>query len=367
MITRSTLLAVAAMLALSAAAGEPSWNAPVQLSSGDRALGPQLALNAGGEALVVWDQEVGAVCSSQPAALECIHIVTAAIRPRGSTTWQAPIEISRPGVDSRPRAAIGGSGDAAITWVHDIGRDRVVQATYRRGPSGTWPEPNDLSEPRLEIREHEVGVDAAGNVVAVWSERAQATFAVKAAVRSATSGVWGAAMTLSSSQVSASAGPSLAVAESGEAIVAWVEGNSLVRVSRGDASTGVWAPPTDVSRSSWPVDGTPNVGLNAAGDAAVTWAQRAAGESRQRAQVSYRPRGANWELPHSLRSGYEGVPSEPAIALDRAGNIVVIWLSFGAVETTARAAGTGLWDVQRVVAYPNERFRGKHGGGMEER
>ena len=40
---------------------------------------------------------------------------------------------------ARPTARIGESGDGAVAWVHDIGRDRVVQAVYRDGPTGTCP------------------------------------------------------------------------------------------------------------------------------------------------------------------------------------------------------------------------------------
>jgi hypothetical protein len=112
-----------------AAAGAPTWGAPVQISTGDRALGPELALNASGDGLVVWDQEVGSECPTSPAALSCIHIVEAATRGHGSATWSAPTEIARPGVGSRPRAAIDPNGNAAIVWVHDIGRDQVLQAT----------------------------------------------------------------------------------------------------------------------------------------------------------------------------------------------------------------------------------------------
>ena len=205
-------------LVLSGPAGSaPSWGAPVQVSTGDRALGPELSVSTSGESLVVWDQEVGSDCATVPAALSCIHIVEAASRSAGSETWGAPKEISRPGVGSTPRAAVDASGAAAILWVHDIGRDRVLQASYRKGSSGAFPEPNDISEPRLAVTSHHVALDGAGNVVTVWAERPSTTFVVRSATRSALTGAWSSAVTLSRPGADVSAGPALAMTPDGVA------------------------------------------------------------------------------------------------------------------------------------------------------
>jgi hypothetical protein len=88
---------------------------------------------------------------------------------RGTTTWQSPVEVGRPGVGNRPRVAINDAGSAAILWVHDIGDDRVVQAKLRPGPSGAWPNANDLSGTPREVRNHAIGLDGAGDAVAVWA------------------------------------------------------------------------------------------------------------------------------------------------------------------------------------------------------
>ena len=356
MITRSTLLAVALMLALSAAAaGEPSWNAPVQLSSGDRALGPELALNAGGEALVVWDQEVGAVCSSQPAALECIHIVTAAARPRGSATWQAPIEISRPGVDSRPTAAIGGSGDAAIMWVHDIGRDRVVQATYRKGPIG-----------HLARAERSLGAQAGDQGARGRSRRCgQCGRGLVGASRGDLRGEGRRALC-----DERSVGSSFDAVEQSVQRVGGAEPRGR-RERRGDrrVGRGQLARPRLTRGREHRSLGASHRRLEIVVAGRRDAGRRAERSRRRRGRVGPTRGGGKsptrpgrlstkrGELGAAAQSatGLRRCSEQPAIALDRAGNAVVIWLESGAVETAARAVGTGLWDGQRVVAYPNER------------
>ena len=67
--------------------------------------------------------------------------VEATTRPAGSGAWQPPIEVARPGIGALPRAAIDPAGDIAIVWVHDIGQDRVLQATIRPAGALTFDGP----------------------------------------------------------------------------------------------------------------------------------------------------------------------------------------------------------------------------------
>ena len=170
------------VVALAASAAAPSWTEPHVLSDTGRALGPEFAMNASGAAIAVWDSETGSDCAQTPASLTCIHTVEAVGRDHSSAVWDSPVPIARPGIGDRPTVAMNDAGRAAIIWVHDIGRDRVVQATYRVGPTAAFPNPNDLSAAVLEVRSHHVALDAAGNAVVVWAERHVDTFEVAAEV-----------------------------------------------------------------------------------------------------------------------------------------------------------------------------------------
>ncbi len=349
---RGLLLAAGTALVLATTMlGAPTWGEPTQISSGDRALGPALALNAAGEALVVWDQEVGAECPQSPASLSCIHTVQAAVRTPASTLWQTPVDVSRPGIGAAPRAAIDGAGNAAIVWVHDIGRDRVLQATYRAGPSRMWPEPSDISEPSLQVREHRIALDAAGDAVAVWAERADTTFTVRAEVRPAETRAWRAAVTLSRPGRNASGGPSMALTPSGRAVVAWIE-DGVVRASSGDAATGVWEPPVDLSGPGAFADGGPQVAVDASGDTAVAWARGNIGSFRA-VQAVFRPRAGNWTEPVEIGTVQATAVEELQAAVDGAGNALAMWVGPPGVQATARANATGVWSRPVLVSAPN--------------
>lgn len=329
----ASLVCGVALVAAAAAGASPKWALPVQISSPDRALGPNLAADARGDALVVWDQEVGSVCPSDPAALECIHVVSAVSRTHGSASWTAPLDIRHPGVGSRPRAAIAPSGNAAILFVHDIGADRVVQATYRHGFDGAWPEPNDISDSVHEVRTHAVAMDAADDVVGAWAERTDTGVVVRAASRDAASGVWGSAMPLSQGG-NVTAGPALAVTASGEALAAWVEDGN-VRVASGQAAAGSWGGSVAISGGA-AVNGEPSLAVNAAGDAAVVWSGPGA------VRAAFRPHGAGWTAASTVATAPGNGDEQPSIGVDAAGNAVAVWLA-GTVRAAAWRRASSTW------------------------
>jgi PKD domain len=354
-VRRTGVVVVAASLVLTCSAGaSPRWDVSGAISTGDRAVAAELAMNAAGDAIAVWDEEVGADCANAPAALSCVHILDAAVRARGSSAWGAPGEITRPGVGAAPEVAINAAGDAAIAWIHDIGRDRVLQASIRRGVSGRWPNANDLSDSVLEIRNERIGLDDGGDAVAVWAQRVETAFVVHAEVRPAAVGVWSSATRLSSPGADASGGPVLALTSAGRAYVAWIEAG-VVRVASGDIRTGVWDPAVTISPSA-AAEGEPALAVNAAGDAVAAWPARTSGGTSVVQVASYRP-STGWTPAGDL--GGAATPGEPQVALDAAGLAVVVWRGEGegAPRAASQVAG-GAWSRSVAIA---------SGGGDEPR
>src|SRR5438132_5266204 len=121
--TRLSVAVASACTALvlgSRASSAPAWPAPIPLTTSDRVLAANLAVAPTGEAVAIWDREVGSVCADQPANPACVHVVEARSRAAGAGDWRVPVEIGRPGVGAAPRAAVGPSGDAVAIWSHDI-------------------------------------------------------------------------------------------------------------------------------------------------------------------------------------------------------------------------------------------------------
>lgn len=343
----SAVLAITLTLA-GAAGASPTWQAPARLSPSDRALAPELAQNAAGDAVVVWDHEEGADCPTQPASLSCIHIVEAVTRPQGGGGWQSPIEVARPGIGALPRVAIDPAGNVAIVWIHDIGRDRVLQATIRPAGAAKWPNANDLSSAPLEIKNHSVALDAGGDAVAVWAQRDNATFYVVGDLRPAAGGVWLAPVALSSIGSDASAGPELVVVPSGEVLVAWIDSGAL-RVAHGNAATGVWDPPVSPAGGGVNADPDVDVALNPAGDAVAAWSWRRTATGANIVQAAFRPRGGNWGAAVDLGSAGNG-RSRVQSMINNAGGVAVIWRDGSSLKGAGRSRSTGNWSAAATIA-----------------
>jgi PKD domain len=344
-----TLAAAGAALVVTATAGaSPTWQAAVRLSPSERALSPELALNAVGAAAVVWDHEQGADCPTQPASLSCIHIVEATTHPAGPGAWQLPIEVARPGIGALPRAAIDPAGDIAIVWVHDIGEDRVLQATIRPAGAPTWPNANDLSGSPLQIKNHEVALDAQGNATAVWAQRDTTTFYVVGDLRPAAEGVWRAPVALSSFSAAATSGPVLASVPSGDVLVAWIDSGAL-RVAHGNSSTGTWDVALTPAAGGVGTDTDVDVALNAAGDAVAAWSWRRAAAGANIVQASFRPSGGNWGAVTDLGASGAG-RSHVQAAINDAGSVAAAWLDGTSLRAAGRSRSTGMWSAPATVA-----------------
>jgi hypothetical protein len=324
---------------LAAVVAATGWSAPQVLSNGAIALGPELSVAPSGAAIAVWDHESGPDCAQAPASLTCAHIVEFSERP-SALGWSPPLEIARPGIGARPQVTLNDSGRAAVIWVHDIGRDRVVQGTYRTGANQAFPNPNDLSAAVLEVRDHHVGLDAAGNVAVVWAERHESDFDVAGDIRDAASGTWLAPLVLSSAAVRA--GPRLAVSASGAAYAVWVEGH-VVKAVVASLHSGEWEQPLVLAGNAGADVG---VAANAGGDAVAAWTL----QDRPGIEIARKPRDGSWGVPVPVSSSSGGPAAALGLGISADGTAVAAWTD--AAGTLQSAVGTRVSTVAAGAAEP---------------
>jgi hypothetical protein len=337
--SRAALFAALALVSAGIAGATPTWTSPQPLTSGGIALAPEVALNGFGGAVAVWDRETGPDCATSPASLTCIHTVETAYRSQSGAAWNSGHAIARPGVGARPQAAVNAGGDAALLWVHDIGRDRVVQATLRRGSTGEFPNPNDLSDSVLEVRSHHIALDDAGDAVAVWAQRPVDRFEVHAEIRRASLGYWGVATLLSHGEVNG--GPALAVTPAGDAFVVWIE-NGVVESVHGNISSATWDAPVALT-SAADAEGDPVLAVNDSGDAVTGWQWRDQPKDPTIVQASFRPAHGSWGPVANLATVGRDFAQAPQVGVDAAGNAIALWTDDGGLRSDARLTTTGTW------------------------
>jgi hypothetical protein len=159
-------------------AGEP-WGTPVALSeAGQDAHAPEVAVDSAGEAIAVWTGSNGSN-----------DVVQAAVKSAGEP-WAKSAPISEAGQEaSEPEVAVDAAGDATVVWTRYIGlssggmSNYVVQATVK--PVGeVWEAPTTVSEEsKEEGLEPRVAVDAAGDATAIWKRFAYGGRAIQTAVK----------------------------------------------------------------------------------------------------------------------------------------------------------------------------------------
>lgn len=190
-----------------------------------------------------------------------------------------------------------------------------------------------------------VEVDAAGNAIALWTEPGSTANGtgpiVRTARRSATTDSWSEPLTLASGPPSSIAAD-LGMDASGNAVAVWsssfISANRAVGASRFDAATGRWTPIDVGQRSVAAVGG--QVAMNAVGDALLCVIESVSpGGVTCR---SYVAATATWSTPQIVTTQFA---STLDVEVDGAGNGIAMWLaSSGVTVQTARFdAATSMW------------------------
>jgi hypothetical protein len=328
-----------AVLGTEAALAASGWLPPADISAqGAAASRVQIAVDAQGNVVAVWR---GGVDGGEVR-------VQGAVRPAGGP-WQAPVDISKPGLDGSsppgrtvpgPQLALDAHGNAVAVWQRFNGTSLVVQAAERPA-GGRWRAPADVSVPGAAGEDSgspDVAIDARGNAIVVWHrfDPVRRLNRVQSASRPA-GGTWQPPVAVSSVDVDAT-GARIAVDAQGGAIALWdrpaAGGGDPTAQSAVRQPDGTWQAPQDIPGSSFRVNA--DLAVDPAGNAVVVW-ERIVFEPGVLAAV--RPAGGSWQGPVRLAS----TGLVPRVDYDAAGNATAIWGSANAgVMVASRTAG-GDW------------------------
>jgi hypothetical protein len=236
------------------------WSPARDLSTAGRtASAPQVAMDAAGDALVVW------VETSPNGA-----VIRRRTRPAGGDfSASAPLSEAETGHDaSSPRIAMNASGAAAVVWLRKGDTYLVIEGSARDTVDAQFALPTALAGPNRagDALDPHVAIDAAGDMLAVWTLNSAASF-VESAARPA-GGLWADRQLVSAAPSNAT--PDVALDASGRAYAVWHSDppgplDDLSGAARGTSpgfAAAAWAEPSTVALS---VVRTPRVFFDAAG------------------------------------------------------------------------------------------------------
>lgn len=279
--------------------------------------------------------------------LGCLVLMALGAAPALATpSWSSSVNLVEPlhhHAAEEPQIAVDAKGDAVAVWHYESeGVDEGVYASVRPASTGTWGAPTRLSTYEYPGDPH-VAIDSEGEAVAVWvaSNDHAVHYVVQAATGSATTGIWKAAVNLSSESQYANE-PQIAVNATGQAVAAWRgdEPGEMIEASV-EPVRGEWQTPIDISGVA-AFTRHPQVAIDSHGDAVAVW--ESYNGKYELIQGSTRPAGSSWLAPVTL-SATEEDARFPQVASDASGDVLGVWdnSTNHTVQSALGSAVGGTW------------------------
>lgn len=325
-----------------AAAPTPTWLPTSTIQAPVPSPAPDLGMSSGGRLLVAWEHEESG----------SFHLDTA-YRLAGAPGWPRPAQLAASYAHPTPSVAIDGKGNAIVIEPRESHSDNGgATARYYSAALQKWLPPAQLSPRGAQVLEAQVGMDDAGNAVAVWRFYRQGVAILEASYRPARQGRWLPPVTLPFSPSAQTSTWQLSVAQDGSAVVTALvfKGSSTTdtySVQAIGGANGSWQPPVQVAsyaRGGYLV----SAAVEPHGRALVAWDEYVAGNEIVRA-ASYTP-GAGWGSPESL-SFRDGQACCAVVAADGSGNAVAVWDATVDVEAANRSQSGG-WSRPVALSSP---------------
>ncbi len=321
-----------------------NWSAPQTLGDMRPGDGPELAVNARGDAAVIWQDSRATTA-----------VIRATTRPAGGDWAPTPQDLTPADKWAEdPTVALDAKGNALAAWRQSGGAKSDLPYridTARLPAGGAWGPPQTISASGRDASEvneaPRIAVDLQGNAVALWSDRSPSGDAGQRAdservfaASAAKDGKWGPAQQLTEAL---SRRPQVAFDGQGNAVAVWAGTEASRAQFAADRSTaGVWSPPQNIGvvdvKSSAIGDG-PQLAVNAQGDAVVLSGSGRDQDADPRVvRATRRPAGGAWspqvELGLLTPFNATGLSVTPSVAIDDQGNAAGAWrAAFPSTET----------------------------------
>ena len=292
------------------------WGLPRQLApaSVGNQYSQDVAVNARGDAVVAWQE------------WNTTHLDVWAVRYTAASGWGDPVLVEDEEVGSSwlPKGAVDSEGNVTLVFQQWDAANSILNTSAARYSVGTgWGQPEWIGTGPAGESTAGVAVDGAGNVVAVWEQDDGSHVSVWAGRFAAGVG-WEGAAALRDDPLVDAVEPSVDVDAAGRAIAVWQEwdGTEANVTSRRFVPGGGWGPLEHVDLPS--VDaGTPEVESDPNGNAVAVWT----GPSGVFWSVwaNRYEAGSGWQTPEVVEGYDTGHASPPAVAVADGGDAFVVW------------------------------------------
>jgi hypothetical protein len=308
-----------------------SWGTATQVNTGTAGVSfPVLAIDPGDDAIVVWPER---------SSLAGFQIKARRLAAAG---WGAVQSIgSAVGGASRPDIAMDAGGSATVVWVQQNATGTGADVWANRFVAGTgWGTATVIETNDRDASNPAIASDAAGNAMAVWvqaDDTNPVTNTSSVYSNRFSAGSWGTATLVKGGAPFAWDG-AIAMNASGDAVVVWQEDDGFdgASVWARSYAAGVGGTPRRIDDQVTILAVSPRIGVDAGGNAVSVWSQGGQLWSNQATP------GTGWGIAADIDPGRSGA-SRPQLAVDATGNAIAVWQRQGTGVTPGPDLWTNLF------------------------
>jgi hypothetical protein len=263
-----------------------------------------------------------------------------------SGTWGAPAMITSK-TGGGQTMAVDANGDVIVTWMEGDGTNNE-NIWASRFSAGSWGTPVQVSLGNTVMAYNpQVAVDAAGNAIAVWEQGTPTTHYEAWANRFVVGSGWGTPVQIEASTTETMKTPLVGMDSAGNAVAVWQQSDTstgacqmaairfVVGVGWGTAQT---IGPDDPG-TSFGCNADPGMAVDAAGNAIAMWVQATTTAPATANLYANRFVPATGWSTAAIVDTKAGYPDYPKVAVDPSGRATAVWsLTDAANHEHVRAA-----------------------------
>ncbi len=333
-----------------------SWTKSTDLNDnispdGQDATYPQVAMDASGNTIVVWQQSDGTNTQIYKSEYR-----NGAWLPHPSNLANDHISLDGQNAE-QAQVAMDDNGNAIIVWRQSDGANvRVYKCEYRNGAWCAAPDIGSIPIATTDAYSPKVAMDNNGNAIIIWglADSSVITQIFKSEYRN---GSWTIPSNIDdnvSPDGQFATGARVAMDDNENAIIVWEQSdNSKLQIFKAEyRDGGPWKTPANLDDNISPnaQDAySAQVAMGDGGSAIIVWAQ-SDNANAQIFKAEYRG-GGPWMIPSNLSDNVSPNGQSagyPQVAMDDNGNAIIVWVQSDSVNEQvfkAEYRGVGPWTV----------------------
>jgi hypothetical protein len=295
------------------------WGAAVSIEpnastvASDISAAPQVRFDGNGNAIALWERSDGANS----------HVW--GNRYTTGAGWSTAARVDATAVEAgSAQLAFDAQGDAIAVWDQSEGAGFHIWSSRYTAAAGSWSTARMIeNDDAVQAFNAQIGIDTAGNAVVVWIQSDSTTRTEIWSNRYTAADGWGTAHAISDTAGGAGSAQ-LAMDANGDALVVWRQSDSntsfSIRWNR-YAMGGGWGTAAAIEPGDGAFVGDPQIACDSNGNALTVWEHQNGAHTEIRSS-RYTVAGG-WAA--ALNAGTTGDVLEPVIAMDSAGDGVAVW------------------------------------------